>query len=178
MDSRQNGPTRRDAMGFVGQFSLGAASGRTGARQLTVFVFVLGGLLGSACSIEQRVSGPVALTGEWKTIDPPEPLRVGGKLEQSLCLQVGMTRDMDLHNGVVLAGGERYVLEGEALDSEQTSYVLKVAMRGGDTVCLSRAGDYPPGPDFPAEQTIVRLRLRSEPPLQVGKIWWLSSDPH
>jgi hypothetical protein len=134
---------------------------------------------GLACSpIEQPVSGPVELTAEWKTVDPPEALRVAGKFEQSLCLQVGLTREMDINNAIVLANGQRHVIEGEAVDSDQETYELKVGMRSGDKVCLSRAGDLPAGPDFPAEQTIIRLRLRSVPALQVGKIWWLSFDPH
>jgi len=134
------------------------------------------GALAQACSIEQPVSGPVALTSEWKTIEPPEPLRVK-RNEQRLCLQVDTLRDVDLQNGVVLGDG-RHVLEGEAIDSDRTTYPLTVGMRGGDMVCLNRAGDLPAGPDFPAEQTIIKLRLRSQPPLQVGKIWWLSYDPH
>jgi hypothetical protein len=148
--------------------------GLSGVRELTASLVILG--LGCS-SIEQPVSGPVELTAEWTTVEPPEPLRVQGRLEQTLCLQVGMTRDMDLNNGVVLANGQRHVLEGEAIDSDQETYALKVGMRGGDKVCLSRSGDLPAGPDFPAEQTIVRVRLRSDPHLQVGKIWWLSFDP-
>jgi hypothetical protein len=142
------------------------------ARKLVV----LAALLCVSCSIEQPVSGPVALTSEWKTIEPPEPLRVE-RNEQRLCLQVDTLRDVDLQNGVVLGDG-RHVLEGEAIDSNQATYTLAVGMRGGDMVCLNRAGALPAGPDFPAEQTIIRLRLRSQPPLQVGKIWWLSYDPH
>jgi hypothetical protein len=149
----------------------------TGARQLTGCVFVLGGLLGSACSIEQPVSGPVALTGEWRTIDPPEPLRVAGKGEQVVCVQIiGTVTDIDLQNGVVV-DGQRHVLGGEAIDDEQTTYDLKVGSMGGSavgTVCLSRAGQPPHGPDFGAD--IIKLRLRSEPPLRVEKIWWYSGD--
>jgi hypothetical protein len=36
-----------------------------------VWAIMLRGLLGLACSIEQRVSGPVTLTGEWVTVTPP-----------------------------------------------------------------------------------------------------------
>jgi hypothetical protein len=46
--------TTGDWMGFVAQCG---ASGR-----LTVSVFILGALLVQACSVEQPVSGPVALT--------------------------------------------------------------------------------------------------------------------
>jgi hypothetical protein len=123
------------------------------------------------------VSGPVALTGEWKTFDPPEPLRVE-RNEQKLCLQLDAIPDVDFQKGVVSVNGQRHALEGEAVDSEGTQYPLNVADRGGDTVCLYRAGEYPRGPDFPVDRTIVRLRLRSEPPLQVRNIRWHSYDPH
>jgi hypothetical protein len=68
----------------------------------------------------------MALTGEWRTIEPPEPLRVAGKGEQVVCVQViGTVTDIDLQNGVVV-DGPRHVLEGEAVDDEQTAYTLKV----------------------------------------------------
>jgi hypothetical protein len=146
-------------------------------RRFAAFVFIPGLLV---CSpIEQPVSGPITLTGEWKTIDPPEPLRVAGKLEQKVCLQViGTTTDVDFEKGRLLVNGQWHALEGEAVDDEQTTYGLRVAQLGGDTVCLYRAADTPRGPDFPSDRTIARLRLRSEPPLQVGEIRWHSYDPH
>jgi hypothetical protein len=94
-------------------------------------------VLAQACSIEQPVSGPVSLTAEWKTIEPPEPLRVAGKLEQRLCLDVGTMRDVDFEKGVVVLGnGQRHTIAGEVVDSEQTTYPLKVVEQG-KTVCLN-----------------------------------------
>jgi hypothetical protein len=134
-------------------------------------IFILGGL---ACSIEQPVSGPVALTREWTSVDPPEPLRVAGKEEQVVCLEiVGTVTDIDLQNGVVV-DGKRHVLEGEAVDAGQTPYALEVGAQGGSRVCLYRAGDLPHGPDYPED--VVRLRLRSTPPLQIDRIWWHSAN--
>jgi hypothetical protein len=148
------------------------------ARQLTVSVVILGALLVQACSVEQPVSGPVALTGDWKTIEPPEPLRIGQKEQQKFCLQVGKLRDLSLEHGVSLddGQGQRHVLEGEAVDSEGTRYALKLAEAGGDHICLYRAGEPISGPNYPPERTIVKLRLRSDPPLQVGGIRWYSYD--
>lgn len=93
------------------------------------------------------------------------------KNQQSFCVPVDTFRDVNLE-GFVLGNGERHVLEGEAVDSEGTKYALEAVGRRGDSVCLYRAGEFPAGPDFPAERTIVRLRLRSEPPLEVGEIRW------
>ena len=161
-------------MGFLGQLGALAASQRNGAS-----VLILGALLGSACSIEQPVAGNVALTGEWTTVTPPEPLRVGQNEQQKFCLRiVGALSDVDFENGRVLVDGQWHVLGGEAVDSEQAKYVLKVAEQGGDSVCLYRAGEPIPGPNFPSDRTLVRLRLRSEPPLQVGEIRWHSYDQH
>jgi hypothetical protein len=159
-------------MGFV--VRVGASA--TGMAQLAAAVCLA--LLGQACSIEQPVSGPISLTAEWTTIEPPDPLRVAGKNEQKICLQIATAHDIDLTNGVILGNGQRHLLEGEVVDREQSSYGLQVGEIGGDTVCLYRAGQLAPGPDFPADQAMVRLRLRSAPPLQVAKAWWLSYDPH
>ena len=134
--------------------------------------------LGVACSIEQPVSGPVALTAEGTSFEPPEPLRVAGKMEQKVCLQiVGAAADVSFEKGAVLVDDQWHVLDGEAVDDEQASYGLKLAQLGGATACLSRPPDGAPGSDFPADRTITRLRLRSVPPLQVEKIWWASYDP-
>jgi len=40
------------------------------------------------------------LTGEWKTVKPPEPLRVGSRNEQKFCPQlVGTLSDVDFEKG-------------------------------------------------------------------------------
>jgi hypothetical protein len=161
-------------MAFVGQF---AAAQHRGARQLMACVFMLGALLAQACSIEQPVSGPIALTGEWKTIEPPEPLRIGSKELQEVCLQViGTTTDVDFEQSRLLVNGQWHVLGGEAVDNNQTKYGLRVGSLGGDTVCLYRAGKPSSGPDFSPDLTIIRLRLRSEPSLQVAQVRWSSHD--
>jgi hypothetical protein len=162
-------------MGFVGNF---AASWQTSARQLTACALILEALLGQACTIEQPVSGPVSLTGDWTTITPPEPLRVAGKLEQQLCLDVGLMRDVDFEKGVVvLDNGQRYTLAGEADDDQQRTYALKVGARS-KALCMNRADLTPNVPHFPPARTIVRVRLRSDPPLRVAEIRWHSYDPH
>jgi hypothetical protein len=161
-------------MEFVGQF---AASWQRGTRQLMASIFMLGALLAQACSIEQPVSGPIALTREWKAIEPPEPLRVGSKEMQEICLQViGATTDVDFEQGRLLVNGQWHVLGGEAVDNEQTKYGLRVGSLGGDTVCLYRAGKPSTGPDFSPDLTIIRLRLRSDPPLEVAQVRWSSHD--
>lgn len=158
-------------MGSVGW--VGVSLGRTGIRQLSASVFVLL----AACSIEQPVSGHVALTAEWKDIDPPEPLRVGSKEVQEVCLQVvGTTSDVDFDKGRLLVNGQWHVLGGEAVDDEQTKHDLRVGSLGGDTVCLYRAGEPVSGPEFDSDRTIVRLRLRSDPPLRLAQVRWASHD--
>ena len=90
-------------------------------------------------------------------------------------MQVGQIADVRFDDGVALSTGQRHRIEGEAVDSEGAQYPLKVEDVGGDTACLYRA-ELPRGPDFPADRTIVKLRFRSEPPLQVGEIRWYSYD--
>jgi hypothetical protein len=149
-------------VGFLGRLGVGAA---------------LWGLFVLACKpIEQPISGPVTLTGEWKTIEPSESLHIAGREEQKVCLEIlGMVTDTDLDNGVVV-NGQRHVVEGEVLDTDQTPFALKVGAQGGNRVCLSRAGTPPRGPDYP--KNIIRVRLRSEPELQIERIWWHSNDQH
>jgi hypothetical protein len=154
-------------MGYVGKHRV--ASARRTASALTAVA-----VLGQACSIEQAVSGPVSLTGDWTTVDPPESLRVAGKEEQKVCLEIiGTVTDIDLESGVVV-DGKRHVLGGEAVDAGQTPHALKIGSQGGSTVCLSRAGELPRGPDF--SEDVIRLRLRGEPPLEVARVWWHSND--
>jgi hypothetical protein len=93
-------------------------------------------------------------------------------------LDVGKMRDVDFEKGVVvLENGQRYTLAGEADDDQQKTYTLKVVEQGR-TVCMNRAELTADGPDFPTDRTIVRVRLRSEPPLRVAEIRWHSYDPH
>lgn len=152
---------RRSGLGHIVRFSAAVA------------------LLG-ACGIEQPVSGPISLTNEWKTIEPAEPLRVAGKNEQKLCMQlVDAPTDVSFEKSAVQINGQWHVLDGEAVDNEQANYGLRLAQLGGSTACLYRAANIPPtGPDFPPDRTLGVLRLRSVPPIEVEKVWWLSYDPH
>lgn len=149
-------------MGFLSRIGAGA---------------VLWGFFGFACKpIEQPISGPITLTPEWKTVTPPEPLRVAGREEQTVCLEiVGTVTDTDLQNGVVV-NGQRHVVGGEVIDAKQATFALKVGAQGGNRVCLSRAGTPPRGPDYP--ENIVEVRLRSEPGLQIERTSWRSNDQH
>lgn len=163
------------------QFCRGLSSPDRGANQSGMpFVWrfvILAALVAQACSIEQPISGPVSLTGEWKTITPPEPLRVAGKHRQVVCLHVDSISDADFEKSiVVMNNGQQHLVEGEATDNEQAKYPLKVRERGGGHFCLYRFGERPPGSDFPDDGTIVSLRVRSEPPLQIEKIVWHSYD--
>lgn len=134
---------------------------------------MVGALL--ACNVDQAISGPVSITGEWTLIEPPEPLRTKGRLAQRICLKIDAVQDVDYETGmVVLGNGQRQLLAGEAIDSSQTKYTLKLGSLG-EYVCLSRAGERRAGPDFP--QPLVRLRLRTDPPLHVEEIRWRSYDP-
>jgi hypothetical protein len=91
-------------------------------------------------------------------------------------LDVGITRDVDFEKGiVVLDNGQRYTLAGEADDDQQKTYALKVASQG-KSVCMNRADLTSSGPDFPSD--LVKIRLRSEPPLRVAEVRWHSYDPH
>jgi len=154
------------------------ASERTCTR-LTATVLLVGALLTHACSIEQPVSGPVALTSEWQTIEPPAPLRSGGRHGQYFCLHTGAAVYMeDARKNVVLLNGLPHVLEGEAVDDQHATYLLRPGMHAGDEICLSRAEPVPPGPDFPQARRVVALRLRSVPPIQVQEIRWLSFNDY
>ncbi len=144
------------------------------ANQASRPLVILGALLSQACS-EQPVSGPVSLTAEWTTVTPPEPLRVERGV-QNVCLQVGEIRDVNIEHGVTLTDG-RHVLEGEVVDNEGTRYGLRLAVLKGDNVCFYRPGKRTADPDFPVDRTIVTLRFRSEPPLEVGAIRRCSYDP-
>jgi hypothetical protein len=85
-------------------------------------------------------------------------------------------RDVDFEKGVVvLDSGQRYTLAGEADDNQQKTYALKVVEQGR-TVCINRAALTSSGPDFPSD--LVKVRLRSEPPLRVAEVRWQSYDPH
>ena len=150
--------------------------GFAGMSQLAAAGFL--GLLGQACNVEQPVSGPVALSAEGTTFEPPEPLRVAGKMEQKICMQiVGAATDVSFEKGAVLVNDQWHALDAEAVDDQQARYGVRLAQLGGTTACLSRPPDGSPGPDFPADRKIVKLRLSSVPPLQVEKIWWASYDP-
>lgn len=147
-------------------------------RGSSALVWVLLLFVASACRplVEQPVSGPVSLGSEWTEIAPPEPLKVA-KDEQAIRLEVAGIADMQLDNTLELSDGRRVVIAGELVDDQGTVYPLALGgVAAMKHAFLYRAGDYPPGPDFPVERTIVKLRLRSDASLDVDEIRWICSS--
>lgn len=94
---------------------------------------VLWGFLVLACEpIEQPVSGPVTLTSEWKSITPPEPLRIGRRSEQKFC---PMTTPWQLH---VLS--TRFLLRKSSRSSEVSP--LGIVLRSGALTLVCTFWDY------------------------------------
>lgn len=139
-----------------------------------------GGVLLGIGFNEQPVSGPVAVGAEWLEIVPPSPLSVV-KNEQSIRLQVAGVADMDAGGSLTLDDGRRIRVTAEVIDDRGTRYPLTLGGISGMQyayVYFYRAGDYPPGPDFPLDRTIVKLRMRSDVPLEVEEIRWICATIH
>lgn len=135
-------------------------------------------LIAVACSPvrEQSISGPLTLDSAWSEIVPPSPLRVVLD-EQAIRLDIERLDDLaDSPGSIELADGSVVVLDGEVVDDAGQSYPLAIAaISGKRSVYLYRAGDYPPGPDYPTDRKIVKVRLRSGAPLQVEEVRWICS---
>jgi len=126
----------------------------------------------------QPVSGHTVFGADWLEIVPPSPLRVV-EIEQSIRLQVGGIADMTLSDSLILDDGRTISITAEVIDDQGTRYPLTLGgISGGKHAYFYRAGDYPPGPDFQVNRKIVRLRVRSDAPLEVEEIRWICTTPH
>ncbi|CAA6823561.1 MAG: Unknown protein [uncultured Thiotrichaceae bacterium] len=131
----------------------------------------------SACTqaIEQPVSGLVTLGSEWTEIVPPKPLKVV-KNEQAIRLELTGISDMQLDNTLEFSDGRRLVIDAELTDDQGTVYDLALGgVAATRYAFFYRAGDYPPGPDYSVDRTIVKLRLRSNAIIEVDEIRWICS---
>jgi hypothetical protein len=64
-------------------------------------------------------------------------------------------------------------------DDQGTRYPLTLGGVGDARhAYFYRAGDYPPGPDFNVERTIVKLRMKSDLPFEIDKIEWVCTTAH
>jgi hypothetical protein len=127
---------------------------------------------------EQPISGALELGPEWTEIAPPSPLRIV-KDEQSVRLSISGIADMGLDDSLSLDDGRRVGIAGEVVDDQGAIYPLTLGgIAATRHAYLYRAGEYPPGPDFPPDRTIVKLRLRSDAPLQVEEIRWICTSAH
>jgi len=126
----------------------------------------------------QPVSGHKVFSANWLEIVPPSPLRVVEN-EQSLRLQVAGIADMTLNDSLILDDGRTITVTAEVVDDQGNLYPLTLGgISGTKHAYLYRAGDYPPGPDFPVDRTIVMLRVRSDAPLEVEEIRWICTTNH
>lgn len=148
---------------------------RTGRAILSVVLL----LAAPACSpADQPVSGPIELGAGWTEVVPPAPLVVS-RDEQAIRLQLAGIEDIDLDNTLELADGGRVVVDAEVVDDAGTVYPLVLAAVSGQRhAFFYRAGERPPGPDYPTDRKIVKLRLRSEPALTVEEIRWICTSAH
>ncbi|MFT7288128.1 MAG: hypothetical protein ACI87W_002243 [Halieaceae bacterium] len=147
---------------------------RLGLRAL-LWVLVL--IAASACNpvVEQPVSGPITLGTEWIEIVPPKPLKVT-KNEQAIRIELPGSADMQLQNTIELSDGRRLQIEAEVVDDQGTTYDLALGgVAATKHAFFYRAGDYPAGPDYPVDRTIVKLRLRSNASADVDEIRWICS---
>lgn len=140
-----------------------------------VFLWSLVLIMASACArlSEQPVSGPVTLGVEWTEITPPEPLKVKYN-EQSIRLTLTGVADLQQNNTLVLDDDRKVVIDAELIDDQGTAYKLEIGSVAG-TIYASyfRAGDYPPGPDYPIDRTFVKLRISSNLSINVDEIRWI-----
>ena len=136
-------------------------------------------LAASGCGPSDRpVSGPILLGPEWVEVVPPSPLQVS-RDEQAVRLRLAGIADMDLHDGLKFEDGRRVVIEAEVVDDQGTAYPLALGgIAGSVHAYFYRAGEYPPGSDYPADRTIVTLRFRSDPEIEVEEIRWICSWSH
>lgn len=126
----------------------------------------------------QPVSGRTRFGVDWKDIVPPSPLQVVEN-EQSIRLRSAGIKDMTHSDSLILTDGRKVTISAVVVDDQGTSYPLSLGgIAGAQHAYFYRAGDYPPGPDFNVERTIVKLRLKSDLPLEVDEIQWVCTTTH
>jgi hypothetical protein len=90
----------------------------------------------------------------------------------------GLT-DMTHGNALLLADGREVNITAVVLDDQGARYPLSLGgIAGAQHAYLYRAGEYPPGPDFDVNRTIVKLRVKSDPPLEVEEIAWVCTTTY
>jgi hypothetical protein len=126
----------------------------------------------------QPVSGKTEFGKDWKDIVPPTPLQVVEN-EQSIRLKLDGIKDMTHSDSLLLTDGRKVTITAEVIDDQDRRYPLTLGGIGGaQHAYFYRAGDYPPGPDFDVDRTIVKLRLKSDLPLEVDEIQWVCTTTH
>lgn len=126
----------------------------------------------------QPVSGETVFDAEWKVIVPPAPLPVVEN-EQSVRLKLDGIKDMTHSDSLLLADGRKVTIAAEVFDDQGRRYPLTLGGIGdAQHAYFYRAGDYPPGPDFDVERTIVKIRMKSDQPLEVDEIEWVCTTTH
>jgi hypothetical protein len=126
----------------------------------------------------QPVSGKTEIGADWKDIVPPSPLQVVEN-EQSIRLRLTGIEDMTHSNSLILTDGREITFTAVVIDDQGSSYPLSLGGIAGDQhAYFYRAGEYPPGPDFDVDRTIVKLRLKSDLPLELDEIQWVCTTTH
>lgn len=156
-----------------------------------IFAFILVLFLLGGCEIlspnqTQPVSEAIEINSDWKEIFPPNPLKSKYSVHHiSLKLNQPVELDGNDPNNLTLKykDGKSGKIEASLYDDKGESYPLQISGKGAGILLGRKLPPRDPSsppenkPVFPADRVYVKLRIRSELPLQVEKIEWTGYNP-
>lgn len=160
-----------------------------------IFAFILVLFLLGGCEIlspnqTQPVSEAIEINNDWKEIIPPTPLKsnyliqhISLKVDQSIQQNIELDGNDPNHQTLKYNDGKSGKIEASLYDDKGEIYPLQINGKGAGILLgrklPPRDPNKPPEnkPSFPADRVYVKLRIRSEVPLQIEKIEWTGYNP-
>lgn len=115
--------------------------------------------------LDREVSGPVTITMDWVEITPKKPLRAERQIQYlTLDMAEAFTPDYKL-GGMRFADGAIAIPEVELIDQSGRTYSLNHSGMNEKGIVFFM-------PDLPKDRLYSVVRIRSDKPIKVSRIYW------
>jgi|ERR1041384_1906468 hypothetical protein len=128
--------------------------------------------------VDREIGSNLSISSDWIEITPEPPLKARN-LTQTVILYIeGYKRDIaDTRQQIIMPNGTVLNPEVQVIDEYGNVYPLKVGQWLSNGVGFTRDFDAGSSSKFPQDRTYTKVRIRSDRPFRISKVFWECYEP-
>jgi hypothetical protein len=128
--------------------------------------------------IDREIASNLPISSDWVEINLRPPLEAGN-LTQTVILYIeGYKRDIaDTRQQIIMPDGTILIPEAQVIDEYGNVYPLKIGQWLSNGVGFTRDFDAGSNSKFPQDRAYPKVRIRSDRPFKISKVFWECYEP-